>query len=280
MHQDSWMSLGIIITLFACMVQRLASSMRPTKYTSAASCRHKMAHLLKHRSYLPTLWAISQTNHEKGSFQIRSLCSFGTGRSCKVQQSPVGTFGTFSPFQPSRIPSWGPYLPLWDWASFWLAPPHPTWMAPPLQPSGPTVGLAMTMATSLFPPAVLLPPPSSSSGRASAVVAGGFTGVGCCWDCVRTSDLVPTCIFLSCLPFLDVTLVLAILEFRQKENQPIRRQSGLSRVIWCPFWIFNQHDIISSCLRAICFVAVLPSFFHHKNVWWLEKVQGYFRMGR
>ena len=54
------------------MVQRLASSMRPTKNASAASCRHIMVLPWKHKSVLPTSWAISQTSHEKGSFWIRS----------------------------------------------------------------------------------------------------------------------------------------------------------------------------------------------------------------
>ena len=75
-HQASWISLGIIVTLLACMAQRFASSMSPTRYASAASCRHKMACPWKHRSYFPTSKAISQTNHEKGSFWMRSSVLF------------------------------------------------------------------------------------------------------------------------------------------------------------------------------------------------------------
>ena len=37
--------LGIIVTHFACMMQRLASSMRPTIYASAASCKHMIVPL-------------------------------------------------------------------------------------------------------------------------------------------------------------------------------------------------------------------------------------------
>ena len=70
------MSLGIIVTHFACMAQRLASSMRPTKFASAASCRHIMVLPWKRKSYLPTSWAISWTSHEKGSFLIRSSVLF------------------------------------------------------------------------------------------------------------------------------------------------------------------------------------------------------------
>ena len=76
MQQASWMSLGIIVTLLACMVQRLVSSMRLTKNASAASCKHIMVLPWKRMSVLPTVWAISWTSHEKGSFQIRSSVLF------------------------------------------------------------------------------------------------------------------------------------------------------------------------------------------------------------
>ena len=77
------MSLGIIVTLLACMVQRLGSSMRPTTYASAASCRHIMVLPWKHKSYLPTSRAISWTSHEKGSFLIRSSVLFWN---CQISQ--------------------------------------------------------------------------------------------------------------------------------------------------------------------------------------------------
>ena len=76
MQPASWISLGIIVTLLACMAQRLASSMRPTKNASVASCRHIMVLPWKCMSVLPTAWAISQTSHEKGSLQIRSSVLF------------------------------------------------------------------------------------------------------------------------------------------------------------------------------------------------------------
>ena len=69
MWWDNWMSLGIIVSLLVYMAQRLASSMRPTIYASAASCRHIIA--------LP--W----TNHEKGSFWIRSSVLFWN---CRISQ--------------------------------------------------------------------------------------------------------------------------------------------------------------------------------------------------
>ena len=50
--------------------------MRPTKNASAVSCRHIMVLPCKHRSVLPTAWAISWTSHEKGSFLIRSSVLF------------------------------------------------------------------------------------------------------------------------------------------------------------------------------------------------------------
>ena len=70
MWQANWISLGIIVTLFACMVQRLASSMRLTKKASAASCRHIMVLPWKRMSVLPS------SSHEKGSFRIRSSVLF------------------------------------------------------------------------------------------------------------------------------------------------------------------------------------------------------------
>ena len=76
MWQANWMSLGIIVTLLACMAQRLASSMGPTIYASAASCRHMIALPWKCRSYLPTSRVILQTSCEKGSFWIRSSVLF------------------------------------------------------------------------------------------------------------------------------------------------------------------------------------------------------------
>ena len=76
MQQANWISLGIIVTLFACMVQRLANSMRPTTYASAASCRHIMALPWKHKSYLPHSRAILWTNCKKGSFLMRSSVLF------------------------------------------------------------------------------------------------------------------------------------------------------------------------------------------------------------
>ena len=93
---------------------------------------------------------------------------------------------------------------------------------------------------------------SSLSGGASAGVTGGFTGVGCCWDWAKTSDLVLTHLSLSCLPFLGVTLFLAMLEFRQKEDQPIRRpyDSGLMRVTWQPSWICFLCDIITKRVHS------------------------------
>ena len=76
MRLANWTSLGIIVTLLACMVHRLASSKRDTKYASAASCRHMMVLPWKCMSVLPTSWAISRTSRENGSFRIRSSVLF------------------------------------------------------------------------------------------------------------------------------------------------------------------------------------------------------------
>ena len=130
MQQANWISLGIIVTLFACMAQRLASSMRPTIYTSAASCRHIMVLPWKCKSYLPTSRAISWTNHEKGSFLMRSSVLFWN---CQISQR-------------ATVPGW--YflvfftLPAWR-NSFWGALP-------------PTVGQSFLLTGSSLPKADVL----------------------------------------------------------------------------------------------------------------------------
>ena len=109
------MSLGIIVTLLACMVQRLASSMRLTKNASAASCRHIMVLPWKHISVLPTAWAISQTSHEKGSFLIRSLVLFWN---CQISQRatvPGWYFLVFFTFPALRNSFWGALPPTVGW---------------------------------------------------------------------------------------------------------------------------------------------------------------------
>ena len=146
------MSLGIIVTLLACMVL-LASSMRPTKNASAASCRHIMALPWKCRSVLPTAWAISQTSHEKGSFLIRSSVLFWN---CQISQraSVLGWyFLVFFTFPALRNSFWGA-LPPTVGQSFLLAGSPPKQMVWPPQPSGPTVRLVMMMVTDPLPPAV------------------------------------------------------------------------------------------------------------------------------
>ena len=110
MWQANWISLGIIVTLLVCMVQRLASSMRPTTYASAASCRHMMVLPWKCKSYLPTSRAILQNNCEKGSFLMRSSVLFWN---CQISQR-------------ATVPGWYllVFLTLPAWRnSFWGALP-------------------------------------------------------------------------------------------------------------------------------------------------------------
>ena len=95
------MSLGIIVTHFACMGQRLASSMRLTKYASTASCRHIMVLPWKCKSYLPTSRAISWTSCEKGSFLIRSLVFFWN---CQISQRATVPSQYFLVFL--TLPAW------------------------------------------------------------------------------------------------------------------------------------------------------------------------------
>ena len=114
------MSLGIIVTLFACMVQRLASSMRPTIYASSASYRRIIVLPWKHKSYLPTSRAISWTNCKKRSFQIRSSVLLWN---CQISQRaavPGQYFLVLFTFPALRNSFLGALPPMVSW-SFFLA---------------------------------------------------------------------------------------------------------------------------------------------------------------
>ena len=120
----NWMSLGIIVTHFTCMAQRLASSMRLTKYASAASCRHIMALPWKYKSYLPTSRVISWTSHEKGSFLMRSLVLFWN---CWISQRatvPGWYFLVFLTLPAWRNSFWGGFAShsRWELPPDWLLP--------------------------------------------------------------------------------------------------------------------------------------------------------------
>ena len=100
------MSLGIIVTLFACMVQRLASSMILTTYASAASCRYMMVLPWKCKSYWPSSRAILQTNCEKGSFLMSSVL-FWNHQISQRATVPGWYFLVFLTFPAWRNSFWG-----------------------------------------------------------------------------------------------------------------------------------------------------------------------------
>ena len=72
----SWMSFVIMVTLFACTVQRLVSSRRPTRYASEASCSAIIAPLWNLMFILPRSWASSLTSHWNGSFLMSNSVDF------------------------------------------------------------------------------------------------------------------------------------------------------------------------------------------------------------
>ena len=76
MRRASWISLGIIVTLFAWMAHRLVSSKRPTRYASAASCSAATADDWNLKSVLKS-WAISLTSLWRAAFLSAALCSSG-----------------------------------------------------------------------------------------------------------------------------------------------------------------------------------------------------------
>ena len=80
----------------------------------------------------------------------------------------------------------------------------------------------MTVVTSQ-PPLATLPLPLSSSSHVGlegfpALELGGLLVQGASEDGFGVSTLVLTCLTLSPSPFLGITLVLTMLEFRRKES--------------------------------------------------------------
>ena len=144
------------------MVQRLVSSMRPTTYVSAASCRHMMALPWKHKSYLPTSRAILQINCRKGSFWMRSSVLFWNHQisqratvprlvlPCLLYLTSLEEFllGGFASLGQLELP---PGWLLLTWCRWPSLHSH----------LGPTVGLAMMIVTFPHPLGSLLPPPTS-----------------------------------------------------------------------------------------------------------------------
>ena len=228
------------------MVQSFTSSMSPTKYASESCCRHKMVCPWKHRSYLPTSRAISWTNHEKGHFQMRSSVLFWNQQIlwratipvwyfcvffqwCSLQEFLLGGFASHSKLEllvswllptQHRWPSLHSHLgQMLGWWWLWW-PPH---LLQLLHFCNPPDDLLWTQrgflywwwgCTSVGDPLDL-----------TCTCALVWTSVlACIWACI----IIPT----SLLPFplWGVLFVLAILEFRRKESQLIRRQYGLVRV--------------------------------------------------
>ena len=112
----NWMSLGIIVTHFAWMTQRFASSMRLIIYASTASCRHMIVHPWRCISYLPTCLAILWSSCEKGSFQMRSSVLFWN---CHIMQRatvPGQYFLGFFTFPACKNSFWGALPPTVGWS--------------------------------------------------------------------------------------------------------------------------------------------------------------------
>ena len=218
------MSLGIIVTLFACMVQRFASSMRPTVYASAASCKHIIVYPWKCRSFLPTLSAISQTNHEKGSFHIRSSVLFWNWQISQRVTLPGQYFLVFLTLPAFKNSFWGALPPIVG-QSFFLAGSSPPDVDGPASVAiwahcqvGNDCGNLSTPSSHSVPAICLI---ISSAPRG---VCGAGDG-GCMGDeglfthsSAYTTALGHSIFVLPFSPFLSITLVLAILESRQEES--------------------------------------------------------------
>ena len=84
MRRAKWMSRGKIVTRFAWMAHRFASSNREVRYASAASCSANSAVPWNRKSFLKS-WAISLTNRSNGSRRKSRFVVFWYRRiSCKA----------------------------------------------------------------------------------------------------------------------------------------------------------------------------------------------------
>ena len=217
------MSSGIIVTLFACMAQRFASSMRSTIYASASSCKHIIACLWKHRSYFPTSRDISQTNHEDGSFQIRNSVLFWN---CQISQRatvPDQYSLVFLNLLAFKNSFWGALPPMIG-QNFFLAgssPPNVDGMASAaiwascwVSNDCGNLPTSSSHSTSAIP-FIISPAPRGVCGARD----GGYTGDGGPFglSSACTTALVCCTFIPSFSPYLGVTLVMAILECRQGE---------------------------------------------------------------
>ena len=204
MHWESWISLGIIVTLLACMAQRLVSSMSPTRYASAASCRHKMACPWECRSYLPTSRAISQTNFEKVHFWMRSSVLFWNWQISQRATVPSWYFWAFFSFPAVKNSFLGAFPTTVGWSFLWAGsyPPNVEGLASAAIWANCWVGndcgdLPASSSCSASATLLLI---SSWFGGVSCAGAGGSTGVGGLWGWLWAATLVLTCLFLSPLP--------------------------------------------------------------------------------
>ena len=201
MCQANWISLGIIVTLLVCMVQRFASSKSKTRYASAASCRHKTAHAWKCISYLSTIWAILWTSCTKGHFLMRSSMPFWNQQILQRATVPGqylwGFFtcpgcknsflGALPPTVGQSLLRSGSFSPNVDgmassaiWANCWVG----------INDSN----LPMSSNCSASTTHLVT---SARSGGASFAGMGGFTGEGGCFSSSLAWALVLTCSLLS-----------------------------------------------------------------------------------
>ena len=214
------------------MAQRLASSMRPTTYASAASCRHMMALPWKHKSYLPTSRAILQTNCKKESFLMRISVLFWNCQTSQRATIPGQYFLAFLTFPAWRNSFWGALPPTVGW-SFLLTGSSPPNVDGPAsaaiwancQVSNNEGGLPTSFSylasstcfsTSSSCPASSTHFSTSSLGEGSLAGDGWWTGEGGLLPFSARAFLVSldlrTHLLLPFSPFLGVSLVVAMLE--------------------------------------------------------------------
>ena len=173
---------------FAWMVHRWASSRSPTKYTSAASCRVKMACTWKHMSVCPTSRAISWTKYKKGSLQIRRSILFWNQQISQTATVPGWYLQGFFTFLTWRN-SFQRALPPTVSQSFLLAGSCPPSLHSHLSQ---LLGWQMTLATSpnFSASSTLLSNSPWIGGVSTSDTGGSASAGGPCLEC--TSTLVLT----------------------------------------------------------------------------------------
>ena len=183
-----------------------------------------MVHPWKCMLYFTPVRAISWTNCEKGSFQIRNSVLFWNWQISQRATVPGQYFWVFLTLPAFKNSFWGAFPPMVG-HSFFLASSSPPNIDAPASAAiwancWVTYDLPTSPNCSAFSTCFFI---SSGTGGVSCTGDGRCTGEGGPLAAVWTWALILTFLFITSTPFLPsslqgMTLVLAILECRQEES--------------------------------------------------------------